>query len=381
MKGYKVFEPDWTCRNFQYEVGKTYQMAGNPIPCLRGFHFCERPVDCFNYYAFDPDNKVAEVIALGKIGTEGDKSCTDKIQIVREIPWDEMLRLVNIGNRCTGMGNTGDDNSGDWNTGRHNEGHRNTGNSNDGNENSGDNNDGKKNSGDFNYGYKNSGGENRGDYNSGDMNVGRFNSGSRNVGGFNSGVRNMGDTNSGSLNIGNRNAGELNIGDHNVGNGNMADYCTGNHNSGHNNVGSHNKGRNNTGCCNIGHDNSGDWNLTSSSSGCFNTEKKTIDFFDKPSDMTLDEWRSTRAYRLLIWANTPITQLVRQGGMTVEEMEANPEYKTLRGYIKPVDRPSLQTWWDELMEFDKELIKQIPNFDPEKFKAITGINVNKESAK
>ena len=27
MKGYKVFNPDWTCRNFQYEVGKTYEKA------------------------------------------------------------------------------------------------------------------------------------------------------------------------------------------------------------------------------------------------------------------------------------------------------------------------------------------------------------------
>lgn len=24
MEGYKVFEPDWTCRGFQYEVGKTF---------------------------------------------------------------------------------------------------------------------------------------------------------------------------------------------------------------------------------------------------------------------------------------------------------------------------------------------------------------------
>lgn len=24
IKGYKVFNPDWTCRNFQYEVGKTF---------------------------------------------------------------------------------------------------------------------------------------------------------------------------------------------------------------------------------------------------------------------------------------------------------------------------------------------------------------------
>ena len=24
MKGYKVFKPDWTCRGYQFEVGKTF---------------------------------------------------------------------------------------------------------------------------------------------------------------------------------------------------------------------------------------------------------------------------------------------------------------------------------------------------------------------
>lgn len=26
IKGYKVFNPDWTCRDFQYEVGKHLRM-------------------------------------------------------------------------------------------------------------------------------------------------------------------------------------------------------------------------------------------------------------------------------------------------------------------------------------------------------------------
>lgn len=27
VKGYKVFNPDWTCRGFQYEVGKIFEQC------------------------------------------------------------------------------------------------------------------------------------------------------------------------------------------------------------------------------------------------------------------------------------------------------------------------------------------------------------------
>lgn len=67
MKGYKAFNPDWTCRGFVYEVGKEYTHQGYIKPCESGFHFCQRAVDCFNYYDFNPNNKVAEVEALGEL--------------------------------------------------------------------------------------------------------------------------------------------------------------------------------------------------------------------------------------------------------------------------------------------------------------------------
>ena len=118
VHGFKVFNPDWTCRNFQYEVGKTFEEDVNPSCCDRGFHFCEKAADCFNYYKFDSNNKVAEVIAYGEVRTDGDKSCTNKIYIVREIPWMELLTIVNTGKDNTGLGNTGDMNTGVWNTGR-----------------------------------------------------------------------------------------------------------------------------------------------------------------------------------------------------------------------------------------------------------------------
>lgn len=121
VRGFKVFNPDWTCRGFQYEVGKIFEEDVEPSCCDRGFHFCENAADCFNYYSFNPDNKVAEVIAYGDIVREGDKCCTNKIKIVREIPWQELLIIVNTGKSCTGLCNTGD-----WNTGDRNTGNRNT---------------------------------------------------------------------------------------------------------------------------------------------------------------------------------------------------------------------------------------------------------------
>ena len=87
MKGYKVFKSDWTCRGFQYEVGKTYEMEDEPIICKQGFHFCTDPKDCFRYYDFWGDIKIAEIEALGDIDREymDSKCCTNKIKIIREL--------------------------------------------------------------------------------------------------------------------------------------------------------------------------------------------------------------------------------------------------------------------------------------------------------
>ena len=134
MKGYKVFNPDWSCRGFQYNVGQVYEMDEKPICCNRGFHFCTKASDCFKYYSFDPDNKVAEVEALGDIDTnnDGNKCSTNKIHIIREITWQEVLDLVNLGKGCTGLCNSGNRNSGNYNSGNYNSGDWNSGNYNSG---------------------------------------------------------------------------------------------------------------------------------------------------------------------------------------------------------------------------------------------------------
>ena len=191
-RGYKVFNPDFTCMSFQYEVGKTYHIPAKELkPCSKGFHFCKQLIDCFQYYLFDSENKVAEVVATGKVIECEDKLVAHTIKIIRELSWDEVLELINRGQDNTGLGNMGDANSGNYNIG---------------NENAGDCNIGHENSGDYNIGYKNSGNYNTGGCNSGNRNTGRDNTGHYNVGHHNTGNCNTGNYNTGSYNAGHFNA-------------------------------------------------------------------------------------------------------------------------------------------------------------------------------
>jgi hypothetical protein len=181
-KGYKVTNSEMKCRDYQFKLDKKYTENGTLSICNNGFHFCQEANDCFNYYDFKPQNRVFEVEAYGEIQSNDDKSCCLSIKLIREIPWEEVLRLVNTGKENTGRGNSGDSNSGDSNSGYRNSGDRNSG-----NWNSGD-----SNSGDSNSGYRNSGYSNSGDRNSGNRNSGNWNSGNRNSGDSNSGYRNSG---------------------------------------------------------------------------------------------------------------------------------------------------------------------------------------------
>ena len=335
VRGFKVFNPDWTCRDFQYEVGKTYEENVKPSICGRGFHFCKQAKDCFNYYSFDPENKVAEVLALGEVVEVGDKCCTNKIQIVREITWEELLTLVNTGKGNAGLCNSGNWNSGNRNSGNYNSGNRNSGDCNSGNYNTGHRNSGNRNSGDYNSGHRNSG----------DCNTGNYNSGNCNSGDYNSGHRNTGHRNSGNYNSGNWNSGDCN---------------TGNYNSGHRNSGNYN---------------SGDWNKASYTVGCFNTESQKLRFFDKETDITFEEWRNSEAYWLMNKIDFRPAVWIWEDDMTDEEKAAHPEYETTGGYLKIRDNTDCKEWWKGLTEREKQVIKNIPNFDAEKFFMITGIRV------
>jgi len=187
-KAYKAFNNDWTCRDFKYEVGATYEMDEKPIICEKGFHACYKLKDCINYYPLNKDTRFAEVEILGHIDTERDaddsKICTNKIKIVREIPWEEILELLTEENNNCGWYNQGYNNIGSHNIGNSNIGDFNKGNNNIGNDNHGNNNKGN-----FNKGNNNIGNNNIGNCNDGNDNYGCFNVGHCKYGMFNNEIR------------------------------------------------------------------------------------------------------------------------------------------------------------------------------------------------
>ena len=85
ITGYKAFNKDWTCRGFQYEIGKTYTMKEKPECCNQGFHFCTNVADCFKHYDNNPQKtKIALVEALGDVDKmkEDSKCCTNILKIM-----------------------------------------------------------------------------------------------------------------------------------------------------------------------------------------------------------------------------------------------------------------------------------------------------------
>ncbi|HHF3877202.1 TPA: hypothetical protein ACPOKZ_001235 [Haemophilus influenzae] len=90
---YKGFNQDWTCRGYQYEIGKTYEHKGDVKACESGFHACEYPLDVLNYYS-PAVSKFAVVKMSGETSKDSDdtKIASAKITIETEINLPEMVK-------------------------------------------------------------------------------------------------------------------------------------------------------------------------------------------------------------------------------------------------------------------------------------------------
>ena len=251
MKGFKVTLPNGTAKHgtdkIIYAVGQEYKMAEDAIICKKGFHFCTKPVDCFNYYEFNSSNLVFEVEALGNISTKVDgysKVATNHLKVIRQIEWFEMLQLCNEGKDNTGLRNTGNSNTGYSNTG------------------------------------------------------------DRNTGGMNTGIANKGNRHTGA-------------------------FCI------------------------------GDANLT---------------LFNNPTDMTYDEFISSKAYSLLCQVDTK--KWVSSSEMTDEQKQLRPHHEVQGGmYIDVPFSVAFSETWETWTEKERGEFTKLPNFDADIFFDITGVKI------
>ena len=92
---YKGFDKNLKCRDFQYEVGKEYEMSGRIACCERGFHACESPLEVFDHYDM-LNSRFAEVEQTGEIDKEKNstKVCSSRIKVKAEL---KLADIINLG--------------------------------------------------------------------------------------------------------------------------------------------------------------------------------------------------------------------------------------------------------------------------------------------
>ena len=77
MKGYKGFDKDLKCKGgYQYKIGRT-ETTDKAKLCEAGFHFCERPLDVFRYFA--PANSRYCEIEAEDVSPETEESDTKRV--------------------------------------------------------------------------------------------------------------------------------------------------------------------------------------------------------------------------------------------------------------------------------------------------------------
>ena len=91
----KGFDQNLSCRGFQFEIGKTYEVKGKVKACSNGFHSCPSdeetsPLAVFEYYP-PAMSRYCEVQADGKTDRQGNKIASAKITVGVEITLHEMI--------------------------------------------------------------------------------------------------------------------------------------------------------------------------------------------------------------------------------------------------------------------------------------------------
>lgn len=105
ITGYKGTDKDMKCRDYQFELGKQFDMPEDEVVelCRSGFHMCQNLKNVFNYYDIGNGNRFFEVKALVRRYNKNgyytyehreDKMTSKSITFVRELTADEIFKAV-----------------------------------------------------------------------------------------------------------------------------------------------------------------------------------------------------------------------------------------------------------------------------------------------
>ena len=102
--------------------------------------------------------------------------------------------------------------------------------------------------------------------------------------------------------------------------------------------------------------------------------------FNKPTDMSFEEWRNSEAWYILNRKTKSVW--VWYSDMTDEEKKAHPSAETCDGYLKEIEySTSSKEWWEQLEDYEKLTLFQLPNFDLDVFNDIMELNISKKEHK
>ena len=112
ITGYKAFYQDKNglycqpCTNgkkYRYKEGEICEIKGKLKICKNGIHFCENLKDVFDYYPLVQWVKVYKVEILGDVIKKDNKSCTNKLKILEEVTFEEIVNRSNGVNDSFGV--------------------------------------------------------------------------------------------------------------------------------------------------------------------------------------------------------------------------------------------------------------------------------------
>ena len=89
--------------------------------------------------------------------------------------------------------------------------------------------------------------------------------------------------------------------------------------------------------------------------------------------MTMKEVIQTDWYRMLFKYSVDLTKWIEY---TDEEKQSDKDKDLIGGYLKTYTyKEACKNWWDKYTDEERAVIMSMPNFDKDKFKQITGIEV------